>query len=71
MYQIVRLELDCKGHVTTPQLLQPRYDLWEDARAMAEFDASGCEGDYGIRRRKGLLVGTTEWPHYHFAVERS
>jgi hypothetical protein len=30
MYQIVRLELDCKGHVTARQLLQPPYDLWED-----------------------------------------
>jgi hypothetical protein len=66
MYQIVRLEVDCKGHVTGRQLLRPPYDLWEDAMALAEFDASRCEGDYGYDAekacRKGLLVGTREWP---------
>jgi hypothetical protein len=47
MFQIVRTELDGNGHVVGRQPLQPPYDLWEDAMALAEFGASRCEGDYG------------------------
>jgi hypothetical protein len=41
MFQIVRLELDDNGNVIARQPLQPPYELWEDATALAEFDASG------------------------------
>src|SRR5262249_7565710 len=47
MFQIVRLALDDSGEVTTRRALQPCFELWEDAMAMAEFDASRLWGDYG------------------------
>jgi hypothetical protein len=47
MFQIVRVELDRDGHVMARRPLQPLYDLWDDAMALAEFDASRCAGDYG------------------------
>jgi hypothetical protein len=62
MYQIVRLELDCRGHVTARQLLQPPYDLWEDAMALAEFDAARATTDMTQKRPAGgheRMVGTT------------
>lgn len=42
MFQIVRLELDRNGHVVACRPLQPLYELWDDAMALAEFDASRC-----------------------------
>jgi hypothetical protein len=47
MFQIVRLELDDSGNVVERRPLQPPYELWEDAMALAEFDASRCAGEYG------------------------
>ena len=47
MFQIVRLELSDDSNVVARQPLQPPYDLWEDAMALAEFDASRCAGEYG------------------------
>ncbi len=47
MYQIVRIELDNDGQVIARRRLQPPYELWEDAMALAEFDASRCDGEYG------------------------
>jgi hypothetical protein len=46
MFQIVRVELDTDGRVVARRALQPHYDLFDDAMALAEFDASRCEGDY-------------------------
>ena len=46
MFQIVRLELNRDGHVIA-RLPLPLYELWDDAMALAEFDASRCAGDYG------------------------
>ena len=45
MFQIVRVELNPDGHVVARRPLQPLYDLWDDAMALAEFDASRCAGD--------------------------
>src|SRR5919201_4835173 len=47
MFQIVRLELDWGGDVIAQRTLQPLFELREDAMALAEFDASRCEGEYG------------------------
>ena len=71
MFQIVRTEVDCNGHVVVRQPLQPPYDLWEDAMALAELDASRCEGDYGYDAEKACWWARENGRHYHFAVERS
>jgi hypothetical protein len=47
MFQIVRVELNRDDQVVARRPLQPLYDLWDDAMALAEFDASRCAGDYG------------------------
>jgi hypothetical protein len=47
MFQIVRLELNHEGKISECWPLQPPYELWEDAMALAEFDASRCDGDFG------------------------
>jgi hypothetical protein len=54
MFQIVRLALDDNGEVTARRPLQPCFELWEDAIAMAEFDASRLWGDYGCGSRPEL-----------------
>ena len=69
MYQIVRLELDCKGHVTGRQLLQPPYELWEDAMALAEFDASRCAGDYGYDEQYDGWWARDDGRTYRFVIE--
>ena len=46
MFQIIRLELRNNGKVVARQPLQPLYELWEDAMALAEFDASRCAEKY-------------------------
>src|ERR1700680_4159256 len=57
MFQIVRVELNRDGQVVARRPLQPLYDLWDDAMALAEFDASRCAGDYGPLPDSPLLVG--------------
>jgi hypothetical protein len=47
MFQIVRCMLDESGEVFARRPLQPLFELWEDAVAMAEFDSSRLSGDYG------------------------
>jgi hypothetical protein len=47
MFQIVRVELGRDGQVVARRPLQPLYELFDDAMALAEFDASRCSGDYG------------------------
>jgi hypothetical protein len=44
MFQIVRMALDDNGEVIARRALQPLFELWEDAVAMAEFDASRLWG---------------------------
>jgi hypothetical protein len=57
MFQIIRVELSRDGQVVARRPLQPLYDLWDDAMALAEFDASRCAGDYGALPDSGPLVG--------------
>jgi hypothetical protein len=57
MFQIVRVELNRDGQVVARRPLQPLYDLWEDAMALAEFDASRCAGDYGPLPDPPALAG--------------
>jgi hypothetical protein len=47
MFQIVRMEFNRDGQFIARWPLQPLYELWDDAMALAEFDASRCAGDYG------------------------
>ena len=47
MYQIIRLELNRDGEIVARRALQPLFELWEDAMALSEFDATRCGDDYG------------------------
>jgi hypothetical protein len=69
VFQIVRMELDCDGRVLARQPLQPPYDLWEDAMALAEFDASRSEGDYGYDEEHACWWARDGSQSYRFAVE--
>lgn len=69
MFQIVRVEMSSDGRVLTRAPLQPLYELWDDAAALAEFDASRCAGDYGFDEQND-----TWWAHdgarnYRFVIE--
>jgi hypothetical protein len=73
MFQIVRIELDRDGHSVARRPLQPLYELWEDAMALAEFDASRCAGDYGPLAGEG--TGGGWWARddgrtYRFVIEQ-
>jgi hypothetical protein len=48
MFQIEQCLLDANGQVVVRHALQPSYELWEDAAAMAEFDSLHLDGDYGF-----------------------
>jgi hypothetical protein len=69
MFQVVRLEIDFNGHVVARQPMQPPYDLWEDAMALAEFDASRCEGDYGYDEEHDCWWARDNGQNYRFAIE--
>jgi len=47
MFQIIRCMLDDNGEIAARRPLQPMYELWEDAVAMAKFDSSRLGGDHG------------------------
>jgi hypothetical protein len=71
MFQIVRLALDDSGEVTTRRALQPCFELWEDAMAMAEFDASRLWGDYGCDEERDCWWATDSWGrNYRFVIEQ-
>jgi hypothetical protein len=70
MFQIVRTELNGDGQVVTRSPLQPPYELWEDAMALAEFDASRCEGDYGYDEENGCWWAEDANRSYRFVIER-
>ena len=71
MFQIVRLALDDSGEVTTRRALQPCFELWEDAMAMAEFDASRLWGDYGRDEEQDCWWATdTRGRKYRFVIEQ-
>jgi hypothetical protein len=69
MFQILRTEVDGNGHVVGRQPLRPPYDLWEDAMALAEFDASRCEGDYGYDEEHACWWARDNGRNYRFAIE--
>ncbi|MGA7487565.1 MAG: hypothetical protein WBW74_11595 [Xanthobacteraceae bacterium] len=70
MFQIVRLALDDNGEVSSRRSLQPFFELWEDAMAMAEFDASRLWGDYGWDEQNNCWWATdSRGAKYRLAVE--
>jgi hypothetical protein len=69
MFQIVRLELSNDGNVVARQPLQPPYELWEDAMALAEFDASRCAGEYGYDIEHECWCANDGDRNYRFVVE--
>jgi hypothetical protein len=69
MFQIVRTEIDSRGYVVARQPLQPSYDLWDDAMALAEFDASRCEGDYGYDNERAFWWARDNGRSYRFVIE--
>jgi hypothetical protein len=70
MFQIVRLELDRDGRVVARRPLQPSYDLWEDAMALAEFDASRCAGAYGYDDARDCWWARENGRSYRFLIEQ-
>jgi hypothetical protein len=71
MFQIVRLALDDNGEVTARRPLQPCFELWEDAIAMAEFDASRLWGDYGCDEERDCWWAIdTRGRKYRFVIEQ-
>jgi hypothetical protein len=70
MFQIVRLALDDNDEVAARRALQPLFELWEDAVAMAEFDASRLWGDYGWDEDRNCWWATdSRGARYRLAVE--
>jgi hypothetical protein len=69
MFQIVRLELNDDSNVIARQPLQPLYELWEDAIALAEFDASRCAGEYGYDNEHDCWYASDADRSYRFVVE--
>jgi hypothetical protein len=69
MFQIVRQELDRNGHVVARRPLQPLYELWDDAMALAEFDASRCAGDYGYDAQHDGWWAHDHGRTYRFVIE--
>ena len=71
MFQIVRCLLDENGVVAMRRPLQPLYELWEDAIAMAEFDSSRLWGDYGYdEERNCWWASDSRGRIYRFLVEK-
>jgi hypothetical protein len=68
MFQIVRVEMGNDGRVLARRPLQPLYDLWDDAMALAEFDASRCAGDYGYDEQQGAWWARDGGCNYRFVV---
>ena len=70
MFQVVRLVLDNDGAACSRRPLQPLYELWDDASAMAEFDASRLWGEYGWDETRNCWRATDSRGHtYLFVIE--
>lgn len=70
MFQIIRLALDDDGEIAARRPLQPLFELWEDAMAMAEFDASRLWGDYGWDEERNCWWATdARGARYRLVVE--
>lgn len=71
MFQIVRCILAEDGEVAARQPLQPLFDLWEDATAIAEFDSSRLCGDYGYDEARDCWWASDPGGRmYRFEVEQ-
>jgi hypothetical protein len=70
MFQIVRMELGRDGRVVARRPLQPLYELWDDAVALAEFDASRCAGDYGYDEQYDGWWARDGGRNYRFVIEQ-
>jgi len=69
--QIVRCILADNGEVTLREPLQPLFELWEDATAMAEFDSSRLSDDYGYDEARECWWGSdSRGRMYRFEVEQ-
>jgi hypothetical protein len=55
MFQIVISELDCDGKVVAHWPVQPLYELWDHAVAIAEFDASRLSEDGSFEEADGCI----------------
>ena len=71
MFQIVRVELDAAGRVIARRAFQPLYDLFDDAMALAEFDASRCDGDYDYDDEHECWSATHGGRQIRFMVEEA
>ena len=69
MFQIVRMEFDGDGVLVARRPLQPLYELWDDAMALAEFDASRCAGDYGYDEQYDGWWARERDRLYRFVIE--
>jgi hypothetical protein len=63
------VKLNDDSNVIARQPLQPLYELWEDAIALAEFDASRCAGDYGYDNEHECWYASDAGRSYRFVVE--
>jgi hypothetical protein len=70
MFQIVRVEFNHDGQVVARWPLQPLYDLWDDAMALAEFDASRCADDYGFDEQYDGWWARDDGRTYRFVIEQ-
>jgi len=70
MFQIVHSVLDDKNEVVARRPLQPLFELWEDATAMAEFDSSQHWDDCGYdEERNCWRARDSRGRMYRFEVE--
>jgi hypothetical protein len=70
VFQIVHCVLDDKNEVVTRRPLQPLFELWEDATAMAEFDSSRLWDDYGYDEERSCWWSKdSRGRMYRFEVE--
>jgi len=70
MFQVVRLELNERNELIRRTVLQPFFELRDDALAMAEFDASYCWGEYGYDIDRDCWWATDERGNrFRFFVE--
>jgi hypothetical protein len=70
MFQIVREELADDGRVLARRPLQPLYELFDDAMALAEFDASRCSGAYGYDAQHDYWWARDRDRRYRFVIEK-
>ena len=68
-FQIARLELDRAGHTVERRPLQPIFELHDDAMALAQFDASRCNGEFGYDADRDCWWAEDSGCTYRFIVE--